>query len=285
MSGSSSHRGDMGSTEREFARWKSRSEQRTDHSRKGAVDADIVPLVSLLNGLQQYFTTSSCSGRIILIDGSTDGSEVQKQNCRWLFVSHQRCSAQELVSAVGRSSADVVLKFEPFVLHVQCRRLDDAQLVHSVAVNSGFRNSGLTVGKTGKIMSAVRSTHGLEVPLTQQSTLMVTHSYIEFLCQICNKKMEENLRRINRFHENLQKALAADLPTLHVPECPSEQPRSGNKDRADEQRVYRRRRRRRREQADCCHDDGNGASAERDGGREDTDCSPTELHHCLDLFT
>lgn len=32
-------------------------------------------------------------------------------------------------SALARSSGDAVLKFEPFVLHVQCRRLDDAQLM------------------------------------------------------------------------------------------------------------------------------------------------------------
>lgn len=33
------------------------------------------------------------------------------------------------VSAVAKSSGDAVLKFEPFVLHVQCRRLEDAQLM------------------------------------------------------------------------------------------------------------------------------------------------------------
>lgn len=33
------------------------------------------------------------------------------------------------VSALDRSSKDAVLKFEPFVLHVQCRKLEDAQLV------------------------------------------------------------------------------------------------------------------------------------------------------------
>lgn len=33
------------------------------------------------------------------------------------------------VSALGRSAADAVFKFEPFVLHVQCRQLGDAQLM------------------------------------------------------------------------------------------------------------------------------------------------------------
>lgn len=278
----------MSGTDQEFARWKSQSELKLDQSRKGGVDADIVPLVSLLNGLQQYFTTSSCSGRIILIDGNSESNDIHKQNCQWLFVSHQKCTTEELISAVGRSSADAVLKFEPFVLHVQCRRLEDAQLMHSVAINSGFRNSGLTIGKTGKIISAVRSTHGLEVPLSRCGSLLVTHDYIHFLCQICNQKLEENLRRISRFFENLQGALtAADVPRLHVPECTSAKaPASVNQDRPNEQKVYRRRRK--REQTDCCHDDRKDTrdschDNQRDGYHNDSDGSLTELS--LDLFT
>uniref|UniRef100_A0A3Q3FEQ8 tRNA wybutosine-synthesizing protein 3 homolog n=1 Tax=Labrus bergylta TaxID=56723 RepID=A0A3Q3FEQ8_9LABR len=67
-----------------------------------------------------------------------------------------------------------------------------------VAINSGFRNSGLTVSKTGKILTAVRSTHGLEVPLSSKGKLLVDHDYIHFITNIANKKMEENLRRIQR---------------------------------------------------------------------------------------
>lgn len=35
------------------------------------------------------------------------------------------------VSALAQSSGDAVFKFEPFVLHVQCRQLEDAQLMVS----------------------------------------------------------------------------------------------------------------------------------------------------------
>uniref|UniRef100_A0A3B3ZPL2 tRNA wybutosine-synthesizing protein 3 homolog n=1 Tax=Periophthalmus magnuspinnatus TaxID=409849 RepID=A0A3B3ZPL2_9GOBI len=252
----------MSCTDREFERWKRQSEQRMDQSKKGGVDEDIAGLVRLLNGTEQYFTTSSCSGRVILIDG-VQSSDVQKQNCQWLFVSHQKCTTEQL--AVDRSSGDAVLKFEPFVLHVQCRRLYDAQLLHSVAINSGFRNSGLTVGKTGKIISAIRSTHGLEVPLTHQGTLLVTPDYIHFLCQICNQKMEENLRRIHRYSVNRDK------------------PEENSK-----QKVYRRRRK--RQQSHSYHGDGKDTSdcnrdKSRDSCHDDSDGSTTELNHCLDLFT
>uniref|UniRef100_A0A3B5RBE1 tRNA wybutosine-synthesizing protein 3 homolog n=2 Tax=Xiphophorus TaxID=8082 RepID=A0A3B5RBE1_XIPMA len=92
---------------------------------------------------------------------------------------------------------------------------------HSVAVNSGFRNSGLTVGKTGKIVSAVRSTHGLEVPLSRHGKLLVDEDYIQFLTQIANQKMEENLRRVQRFFQNFQSAVSAERQ--HIPDSPGTQ--------------------------------------------------------------
>ncbi|XP_071760735.1 tRNA wybutosine-synthesizing protein 3 homolog isoform X2 [Centroberyx gerrardi] len=170
--------------ENAFSQWKKQCLNKLDLSKKGSVDVAIAHVVSLLNGCDSYFTTSSCSGRIILIDGVPESTDVQKQNCVWLFVSHQKCNSDDLMSGLARSSGDAVLKFEPFVLHVQCRRLEDAQLMHSVAVNSGFRNSGLTVSKTGKIITAVRSTHGLEVPLSRQGRLLVEQDYIHFLVQV-----------------------------------------------------------------------------------------------------
>ncbi|XP_067892675.1 tRNA wybutosine-synthesizing protein 3 homolog isoform X2 [Heterodontus francisci] len=159
-----------------------RKEQRlqpgTDLSRKGRVDTAISGLVECVNRSERYCSTSSCSGRVLLLGGS-DHTEVQKQNCSWLFVTHQKCQKED---------------------------------VHSVAINSGFRNSGITVGKKGKIMMAVRSTHCLEVPLCHRGTVLVSEEYIDYLVQVANQKMEENQKRIERFYTGLRSALSAPVP-------------------------------------------------------------------------
>ncbi|KAF7650253.1 hypothetical protein LDENG_00128580 [Lucifuga dentata] len=272
--------------EKTFSQWKQQRGRRLDVSKKGSVDAEIVHVVSLLNGCQQFFSTSSCSGRIILIDAAAEDSEVHKHNCVWLFVSHQKCKSSDLASGLSRSTGDAVLKFEPFVLHVQCRRLQDAQLLHSVAVNSGFRNSGITISKTGKIIMAVRSTHGLEAPLTHQGRLLVGHEYIDFLIQLANQKMEENLRRIQRFYQNLQSALLKekqqkvqipDAPNVPQPLNPASPDRlKTDEDEGEERKqtsMYKRRRKREKQQQrdnDCYHGDRDSSSPELD---------------CLGLFT
>lgn len=55
--------------EKSFAQWKKQCLNKADLSKKGAVDEAIEHVVSLLNSREEYFTTSSCSGRVILIDG------------------------------------------------------------------------------------------------------------------------------------------------------------------------------------------------------------------------
>ncbi|XP_040843222.1 tRNA wybutosine-synthesizing protein 3 homolog isoform X1 [Ochotona curzoniae] len=197
----------------EFSRWKAQCLGKADLSRKGSVDEDAVDVVRLLNAQEQFFTTSSCAGRVVLLDGGMNGFEVQKKQCCWLLVTHKPCVKDDVIVALKKASGDAILKFEPFVLHVQCRQLQDAQILHSVAIDSGFRNSGITVGKRGKIMLAVRSTHGLEVPLSHKGKLMVTQEYVDFLLNIANQKMEENKKRIERFYSCLQHALERETVT------------------------------------------------------------------------
>ncbi|XP_049455420.1 tRNA wybutosine-synthesizing protein 3 homolog isoform X2 [Epinephelus fuscoguttatus] len=242
--------------EKRFSQWKKQCLNKLDLSKKGSVDEDIAHVVSLLNSFEEFFTTSSCSGRIILIDGAPDSSDVHKQNCFWLFVSHQKCKSDDLISALANSSGEAVLKFEPFVLHVQCRRLEDAQLM------------------------AVRSTHSLEVPLSHAGKLLVDHEYIHFLTQIANQKMEENLRRIHRFHQNLQSALPTEkLHKLQMSDPPvSQEPQEvpyraeTEKGETNKTSVYKRRRKREQHhQTYCCHGDGPSIVP--------------ELDDCLDLFT
>ncbi|XP_023671695.2 tRNA wybutosine-synthesizing protein 3 homolog isoform X2 [Paramormyrops kingsleyae] len=235
-----------------FLQWKKQCMSKIDLSKKGSVDEDISDVVAFINDSENYFTTSSCSGRITLIDGV---SEVQKKDCNWLFVTHQKCQSADVVASLARAGGDASFRFEPFVLHVQCRRLEDAQLLHSVAVNSGFRNSGMTVGKKGKIITAVRSTHCLEVPLTHEGQQLVSGDYVSFLVEVANQKMEENFRRMRRFYDCLQSAMCAEQ--CHSPKVT---------DAKAEKSVYKRRRRQAQEPECDSHKDD--TSSEEDGALE-----------------
>ncbi|MEQ2223429.1 hypothetical protein ILYODFUR_036684 [Ilyodon furcidens] len=131
-------------------------------------------------------------------------------------------------------------------------------------------------------MFAVRSTHSLEVPLSHDGKPLVDGEYIQFLTQIAQQKMEQNLRRIHRFFQNLQAALSTER--LHIPDSASTQEfqDSQQKHKADrgggqgtneqnQLHVYKRRQRRQQHESDSCPGDG--------------DSNLPDLDDCLDLFT
>ena len=78
----------------------------------------------------------------------------------------------------------------------------------SCSLECGFKNSGLTVGGKGgwKIVLAVRSAHGLEVPLTDASgrTLLVSREYFNHVVSSANEKLAVNEDRHQRLHRRLQ---------------------------------------------------------------------------------
>ncbi|XP_060063397.1 tRNA wybutosine-synthesizing protein 3 homolog [Ylistrum balloti] len=192
-----------------FDRQKSLALNGVDLSRKGSIDEEIVPLVQHINNHDNFFTTSSCSGRIIVFDDHIDeekpGLKVKKKGCKWLYTSHKTADAEKVIESLKEITGDAVFKFEPFVLHVQCRNTEYAQRTLCCAVASGFRNSGISLGNKGKIIVGVRSTHGLEAPLSKDGSLLVSMEFIRFLTKSANKKLEENFLRIHKFFESVKK--------------------------------------------------------------------------------
>lgn len=171
-----------------------------DLSKKGSIDDQIIDVVKYINAKENYFTTSSCSGRIVVF---SELANQRKKCCHWHYVTHNKANADEVLCSLRGCQGDAVFKFEPFVLHVQCKDLEDGQEMLKTALVSGFKNSGIVVGKKANVIVAVRSTQSLEVPLVHNGKLLVSDEYIKFVVNAANKKLEENQTRIGRFFTNL----------------------------------------------------------------------------------
>eukprot|EP00038_Savillea_parva_P015277 m.219626 g.219626 ORF g.219626 m.219626 type:complete len:278 (+) comp30577_c0_seq1:283-1116(+) len=175
----------------------------SDNSKKGNVDAPIEDLLAFLNGLPDFVSTSSCSGRVAIYCETVDRA---KNAGHWAFVSHDLVSdphaVVDTVRQCTREWASVTLKCEPLVLHVSCATLVQAQRLMRVVLGCGYKNSGMLVGK--RIMVGVRSTLKLDVPLAMDGTLMVSDEYILKMLELANEKMMENFRRTDVFFAALK---------------------------------------------------------------------------------
>lgn len=92
-----------------------------------------------------------------------------------------QCMLTCAIPMTSPHSSGLLFKFEPFVLHVSCRSLEDGQLMLKAALAAGYKNSGMIVGK--RIMVNVRGTLKLEVPVVYHGEMVVTKDYIRTLVQ------------------------------------------------------------------------------------------------------
>ena len=123
-----------------------------------------------MNACPLFYTTSSCSGRITLFLDRRAPGGTQSKGGEWLLITHgtvewaalrhalfdtfpSRLHAGKAAAAAAdaNTGADadksepateagaLTLRFEPFILAVECATLDAASRMLRVAANAGFR--------------------------------------------------------------------------------------------------------------------------------------------------
>jgi tRNA wybutosine-synthesizing protein 3 len=100
------------------------------------------------------------------------------------------------------------------VVHITSKTLEEASSLLRVALQAGFRNSGLVVSSSGRITIGIRaSPSALNVPIalacdqadTLAVRLLVEPSYLSFLISAANKAMSDNLKKIERLRADVQR--------------------------------------------------------------------------------
>lgn len=190
--------------------------EETDKSPKGTVDVPIIPLLNTLNSHPNYFTTSSCSGRISILSQPPHSKLKTKKKAlggTWLFITHDPADPDSVLNRLFRSEStrkdeqdnqnELVFRFEPLIIAVECKDLASAQSLVSKAIACGFRESGIT-NSSKRVIIAIRCSIRLEVPLGSSDEIMVSREYVRFLVGVANEKMEANRKRTEAFFLALQ---------------------------------------------------------------------------------
>ncbi|XP_014270290.1 tRNA wybutosine-synthesizing protein 3 homolog isoform X2 [Halyomorpha halys] len=139
----------------------------------------------------------------------------QKNECETWYETHEFAIEEDLASSLQKATGYLFFKFEPFVLHVQCRTLLGAKRLFDIVRNSGYKDSGLVIGKHGKIILGIRNKNNLEIPVSNGEEIIVTNSYLKYCIDLANKKMTKNFEQINRF----QNAVSLHFESLKNESC------------------------------------------------------------------
>ena len=176
---------------------------KSDRSLKGSIDQGIRALVGIINGRKDYFTTSSCSGRLVLIAKQESG---KKDLSQWLFVSHDCIAFPELDRAIKEKlpQEQVWLKKEGAILHVCCRTISHAAALLAAAKGVGFKRSGITAASR-RIIVEIIDTENMELPVANKGRLLISEDYLKLLVELGNKRRERTIRKIGSLKKILKR--------------------------------------------------------------------------------
>ena len=173
-----------------------------DKSRKGSIDDKIKKLVSKINSLEDFYTTSSCSGRILLF---TVPKSNKKNKVQYLFCSHKKIQYKEIKKTITKKlpKDDVWFKVQPVILHVACETINCAKKFLNTARDIGFRRSGIiSIGKS-KIIVELISTEEIEAIVSKNGRLLIDEDYFKILVKEGNKKLEKTWEKIDKLYRAL----------------------------------------------------------------------------------
>jgi len=175
---------------------------RSDQSKKGTVDDEIRPLLTLINSFPHMYTTSSCAGRIVLM---VEPPSQKKKDTRWLYVSHKTAEAYDIIDKLENPpSENVWLKMEPFILHLAVQKIEQADDLLEILVSVGLKHSGILTTRK-RIMLEIIGNERLDVPVSTEGKLLASIDHIKFIVKQANIKLEKNKARVQRLYEALEK--------------------------------------------------------------------------------
>ncbi len=167
-----------------------------DKSKKGSIDKPIKPLINKINKNPNFYTTSSCSGRIVLLSKPS----TKKQDINWLFKSHKKVSLKQISSALSSlPNSPVWFRFEPLILHITAKNIKNAQSLINKARSIGFKRSGIQSTKN-KTAVEIASTEIISTIIADKGKLLVSDDYLKRLVKEANKKLKINKNKTKKYN-------------------------------------------------------------------------------------
>jgi len=168
---------------------------------KGA-DADVEEVLQKINVLEDFFTTSSCSGRIALISLPEIGA---KREARFIGKWHRPVKKEEVLEAINSAKAfrngDLWFIAQSPIMHVACRSLAKATALLRIAIESGFKYSGIKAiaKQNGRVVVEIMSTERMDVPLATADRMLCSEAHLDFIVAKANLMLTRSKEKLKRF--------------------------------------------------------------------------------------
>jgi len=168
------------------------------------VDKKILSILDLINKSAEFYTSSSCAGRIVLLEIPKIGD---KRNAKFVGIWHRTIKPMEVLSALKQAKSGLLwILAQPPIIHISAKNKGAADKMVKTANASGFKNSAFkSVGKN--IVVEINSTERLDAPVGNDGVLFCNKDYLNLLVKIANEVIVKSDIKLNRFKRELNKKI------------------------------------------------------------------------------
>jgi tRNA wybutosine-synthesizing protein 3 len=175
---------------------------------EGKVDKGVLKILDLLNRDERFYTTSSCEGRIQVVQEDHIGDKLES---RILGKWHRSVREERVRAAISKwdRKGYLFMLVQSPIFHVCCRDLESALTLQQIGFKSGFKYStirsiGLKKKGPMKITVELLSSLRLDVPLAHNDKFYPSKPYLSFLVREANCVLRECKDRIRRLEDSLE---------------------------------------------------------------------------------
>jgi len=178
--------------------------KKTDKSLKQNWDRKITNLCELINKNENYYTTSSCSGRILMLIDSRE-----KRDDLFIKVWHDKITFNELkqeLNNIAKSKTNKLIYFkqDPCILHLACRNLEDAQKMIDLGILAGWKRSSF-ISSRKRFIIELNATEKIEFPIVKNKKVLVNDDFLKTIVSEANKKLKMSWEKIKRLERLIEK--------------------------------------------------------------------------------
>jgi len=188
--------------EKDFTKNKKQTLEKLEVAKKEKlVDEGIIPIIDIINLNENYYTSSSCYGRIVLLELPDLGD---KKNAEFLGKWHRKIMPEDVFLALEKSSGKGQLWFlaQSPIIHVYAKNIESADKLVKIAVTCGFKHSSFKTNKKNIIVE-IASTERIDVPVGLNGKLYCDKKYIFLLVDIANKVFKKSLLKLEKLKNTL----------------------------------------------------------------------------------
>jgi len=165
------------------------------------VDKDAIPFLDEINAKENYFTSSSCYGRIYIMNIPNRS----KKDAQFLGKWHRKVSFDEVKKVIDEYEGKMWFRMESMILHISCRDVESADKLLKVKSNAGIRRGGIFHIQPGRVQIEMTGTQKVDFPIKEGNKYLITDDYLKKVIEISNKKFDLNVEQWERLRKEAKK--------------------------------------------------------------------------------